>query len=181
MKLNLGCGTDVREGWTNLDNHNTNGADVVFDLDKIFEGEKLPFEDNTFEEIICYHVLHTFIYPFPIIQELIRVCKVGGIIDIKTHMPNANNSSPNMVRGHTQGMLKILSDTDYFAGYKRDSKKGLQSGLKINSINYYTNSTNPLVKCCVGFCNLLPYKLVEKTILMYLFPFLSVRVRYEKK
>jgi len=181
MKLNIGCGTDIRKGWTNLDNHDSNGADVIFDLEAIFNGHQLPFEDNTFDEIVCYHVLHTFVYPLPIIKELIRVCKPKGIIDIKTHMPNANNSSINMVRGHTQGMFRIIADNSYFQGYKKDSKKGLTTGLKIDSIKYYTNSTHLSVKLAVWFCNLLPYKLVEKTILMYLFPFLSVNVRYEKQ
>ena len=98
-KCNIGCGTDVKKGWINLDNHDSNGANVIFDLDRIFNGAKLPFIDNVFDLVVCKHVLHTFVYPLPIIQELIRICKPGGIIDIKTHMPNANNSSINMVRG----------------------------------------------------------------------------------
>ena len=179
-RLNIGCGEDIKLGWTNLDNHKSNGANVVFDLEEIYQGKKLPFKDNTFDVVICHHVLHTFVYPLPIIQELIRVCNRGGIIDIKTHMPNANNSSINMVRGHTQGMLRIIANNRYFQGYKKDSKKGLQQGLGIDFIRYYTNSSNPFVKLAVGFCNLLPYKWVEKTILMYLFPFLSVNVRYVK-
>ena len=181
--INLGCGTDLREGedWINLDNHNSNGANVIFDLDKIFQGKEIPFKDNTFDLVVCHHVLHTFVYPLPIIQELIRICKPKGIIEIKTHLPNANNSSINMVRGHTQGMFRTIANNNYFQGYKKDSKKGLKCGLKINSIKYYTNSTNLSVRLATWFCNLLPYKLVEKTILMYLFPFLSVNVRYEKE
>jgi SAM-dependent methyltransferase len=186
--LNVGCGSDIRDGeiyaieWINLDNHGDNGADVIFDLENIYKGKKLPFKDNTFDVILCNHVLHTFHYPLPILQEVIRVCKVGGLIDIKTHMPNANNSSINMVRGHTQGMLRAIADGDYFTDYNKDSKKALrQKGLKIKRIKYYTNSTNPFVKCAVRFCNLLHYKLVEKTFLMSLFPFLSINVRYEKQ
>ena len=33
-KLNIGCGTDIREGWTNVDKMNIKGVDLVMNLDK---------------------------------------------------------------------------------------------------------------------------------------------------
>ncbi len=85
-KLNVGSGQDVRpseEGWINLDTHNKLGAQCIFNLDDIYKGKKIPFEDNTFDVVYCSHVLEDFIKPLPIINELVRVCKTGGIIEIK--------------------------------------------------------------------------------------------------
>ncbi|MBU3924008.1 MAG: class I SAM-dependent methyltransferase [Nanoarchaeota archaeon] len=83
MKLNVGCGLDYREGWINLDRDKDANADVVFDLSKLSEREKLPFSDNYFERIIMFDVLEHFFDPLPILKELYRVCKIGGTIEIK--------------------------------------------------------------------------------------------------
>jgi len=45
MKLNLGCGTDYREGWENLDNNHNVHADIHAEM--IHFLENLP--DNSFE------------------------------------------------------------------------------------------------------------------------------------
>tara|TARA_Y100000034_G_C6891863_1_gene410438 strand:- start:679 stop:819 length:141 start_codon:yes stop_codon:yes gene_type:complete len=36
-KLNVGCGLDIRKGWFNLDNHKTNGANVIYGKEIIKE------------------------------------------------------------------------------------------------------------------------------------------------
>jgi len=69
MKLNVGCGNDIKKGWINLDYHKKNCADVVFNLNEIYSGKKLPFKDNFFDYIYCSHVLEDFSEPSPIIDE----------------------------------------------------------------------------------------------------------------
>jgi predicted SAM-dependent methyltransferase len=46
-KLNLGCGKDIRKGWTNLDCVNLPGVDIVHNINYL----PLPFNDNEFDEI----------------------------------------------------------------------------------------------------------------------------------
>jgi len=86
QRLNVGCGADYREGWVNLDwdfyDKNLK-ADIYFDLNDIYKGKKLPFEENHFEGIIMYDVLEHFPEPLPILKELYRVCKMNGFIIIK--------------------------------------------------------------------------------------------------
>lgn len=86
-KLNLGCGQDYREGWVNLDISSTVGADVVHDIEKL----PLPFEDDSFEEILCHDILEHVEY-LPIMKELYRILAPGGEITIRVpHYTSRNN------------------------------------------------------------------------------------------
>jgi SAM-dependent methyltransferase len=82
-KINIGSGRDIKYDWINLDNHDTYGANCVFDLNNIEKGFPIPFENNTFEYVYCSHVLEDFINPIPILDELVRITKINGIIEIK--------------------------------------------------------------------------------------------------
>lgn len=70
MKLNLGCGLQIADGWVNADKHSE--RDDVVQAD-VLEG--LPFEAETFEEVYIGHVLHLFDYA-QIRQALLEVRRV---------------------------------------------------------------------------------------------------------
>lgn len=59
--LNLGCGTDIRSGWVNLDSAELPGVDVVHDLDRL----PLPFEEGRFSLIECRTSSSTSTCPSP--------------------------------------------------------------------------------------------------------------------
>lgn len=67
-RLNLGCGTDIRRGFVNLDHCDLPGVDVVHDLQKL----PLPFEDSSFELIICRDILEHLDY-IPLLEEIHRI------------------------------------------------------------------------------------------------------------
>lgn len=79
-KLNLGCENDIREGYVNCDFYNTQRADMVFDC------SILPFDDNSVDEILAYHVIEHF--DFYKVQEVLRewhrALKPGGKIHLET-------------------------------------------------------------------------------------------------
>ena len=79
MKLNLGSGNEKKEGWVNLDYNELCYPDVLWDINKL----PLPFEDNTFDEIIVIHVLEHFYNPLDIVNELWRIAKPNSKITIK--------------------------------------------------------------------------------------------------
>ncbi len=78
QKLNLGCGNDIREGWTNLDIADIEGVDVVHDINKL----PLPFEDEQFDYVLCQDILEHIEY-IPLLQDLHRILKKDGILDIR--------------------------------------------------------------------------------------------------
>jgi SAM-dependent methyltransferase len=75
VRLNLGCGRDVRPGWVNVDATPGDGVDVVFDLDS---GVPLPFDDCSVSEVYGSHVLEHLHRPLPLMQELWRVARPGA-------------------------------------------------------------------------------------------------------
>ena len=88
-KLNLGCGTDIRPGWVNLDSsREIPGVDVVHDLD----GLPLPFADGSFDYILAQDVLEHLADPVATLRELHRILDRGGHLAIRVpHFTSRNN------------------------------------------------------------------------------------------
>lgn len=78
LKLNLGCGRNIRRGWLNLDINKGKGVDVVHDLNDL----PLPFEDNKFDIVLCKDILEHIKY-MPLVKDIYRILKVGGLLKIR--------------------------------------------------------------------------------------------------
>lgn len=80
LKLNIGCGNKVVDGYVGVDKFQCEAAEYICDI----ENEKLPFKDGTIEGIILDNVIeHCHDIP-KVIAELIRVSGEGAIIKIIT-------------------------------------------------------------------------------------------------
>ena len=79
MKVNIGCGLDIKPGWVNIDAQTGPGVDIVLDL----EDGVLPFPDNSVDEAYCAHVLEHLWEWEPIILEVFRVLRPGGRFEVK--------------------------------------------------------------------------------------------------
>ena len=87
-KLNLGCGTDIREGWVNLDSAALPGVDVVHDINSL----PLPFAADSFDEIVCQDILEHIADYTPLLKELHRVLAPGGMLRVRVpHFTSKNN------------------------------------------------------------------------------------------
>lgn len=111
LKLNLGCGINLKKGYINVDKYGK--PDLLFNLENL----TWPWEDNSVEEILLNHVLEhlgqeTWQY-FEIIQELYRICADGAKIDIVVPHPRHDDfiSDPTHVRAITPLGLSLFSKT----------------------------------------------------------------------
>jgi len=78
MRLNIGCGNDYWEGWTNLDKEGIIRADIYHDLEN-----PLPLPSESCSEINSSHVfehVHNFI---PLMNECHRVLRPGALLAIR--------------------------------------------------------------------------------------------------
>lgn len=68
MKLNLGCGRDIKEGWVNVDIVPGDGVDLVLDLDqpKAFE----LAERSSVDEFLVSHLIEHIQHPLPLLEAM---------------------------------------------------------------------------------------------------------------
>lgn len=111
MRLNLGCGHRIFDGYVNVDKFHSPGVDVVKDLESL----PWPWETDSVDEVCLIHVLeHLGQTPetyFSIIKELYRVCKDGALVYVEVPYPLHPDfwGDPTHVRPITVGGLLLLS------------------------------------------------------------------------
>ena len=146
MKLNLGCGNNIREGWVNLDHPravpsllNPTGAELVgCNLD--YPLVELPFDDNTFEEILAQHVLEHIHNLLPLLQELHRIAEPGGKLLVAVPYGSADGAwaDPTHVRAFFVESWAYFGQLAYcFADYGyRGDWNPIDMGLIVNKKDY---------------------------------------------
>jgi predicted SAM-dependent methyltransferase len=78
VKFNLGCGYSKYEGFINIDISDVSSPDIICDLEK-----GLPFKDDCADEIVANHVIEHLTDTIFIMNEIWRVCKHTGIVNIE--------------------------------------------------------------------------------------------------
>ncbi len=83
MKLHLGCGTNKKDGWVNIDSVADCNPDQVLDLTK-----PLPYDDLSVDEILAEDLLEHFdkYFRFIVFSHWMKVLKVGGVVTLQ--VPN---------------------------------------------------------------------------------------------
>jgi predicted SAM-dependent methyltransferase len=77
--LNLGCGTDIRKGWENMDKNPVDERVKYIDLDKL----PLDLPSNCYSYILLSHVYeHLSVNKMEFMQEINRILKPGGKVRI---------------------------------------------------------------------------------------------------
>jgi len=114
MKLNLGCGNSIKEGYKNLDY-------PEIDLEKI----PYPFDDNSVDEVVLSHVLeHLWIKPTLVIEEIHRILKPNGIFILK--LPIQTNIIQHVRNKHSIYYMNYFLDNPIGSIAVRDNhKKGI--------------------------------------------------------
>jgi|TARA_B110000259_G_C13901358_1_gene357021 ubiquinone/menaquinone biosynthesis C-methylase UbiE len=143
MKLNLGCGNKILDGYLNVDKFDYYNVDKVHDLEKF----PYPFDNDTVDEILLSHVLehigqdpNTF---NEILKEFYRVCKNQAVIDIAVPHPRHDDfiSDPTHVRPITLLGLSLYDKSlneEWAKSGAANTPLGLihKVNFKIESVNY---------------------------------------------
>ena len=77
MKLHLGCGPIIKEGYVNVDVEFYEGVNVIADLEKDW-----PFESDSVDEIFAKDILEHLPDIIHSMNEIWRVLKMGGTVEI---------------------------------------------------------------------------------------------------
>ncbi|MBR9705528.1 methyltransferase domain-containing protein [Candidatus Pacearchaeota archaeon] len=114
MKLNFGCGKDIKKGYVNLDHVSINGVNVVHDINKF----PYPFKDNEFEEILCIGSLEYVDDLFKVMQELYRISKPGAIIKINGPYWHSSACYPHLTTFNIDS-FKYFDENDSYSYYTK--------------------------------------------------------------
>ena len=102
IKLHLACGDDYTEGYVNVDLYNTKHVDAQFDV------KKIPYDDNSVDEIKAFHIIEHFDW-FEIHNELLvewkRVLKPGGRLWLET--PDFLTSCKKFIEAEKDGKWNL--------------------------------------------------------------------------
>lgn len=114
QKINLGCGTDIKPGWLNVDLVQTSPDVMVWDLNNT----PYPIDDESSNEVqavdVLEHLLPGSLIPF--IEECHRIMAPGGTLFIQTPRYDADFLwiDPTHVRGfHERSMDFFDPDTPF--------------------------------------------------------------------
>jgi len=94
MKLNLGCDQWKLEHFVNID------CDISVNPDVVADAARLPFRDDTFDEIYAGHILEHMHDPDLALIEWRRVLKPGGVITVTV---------PDIERGLEEYRARMIS------------------------------------------------------------------------
>ena len=124
LRLNIGCGRDIQDGWVNVDMAPLPGVDVVFNLETCRQ-ERLPFDDSTVSEIRLFHVIEHIQDAMGLMEELYRVARDGCVCTIRVPHGASDDAwtDPTHVRPYFPGSFGYFSQPHYWRadyGYRGD-------------------------------------------------------------
>jgi len=140
MKVNLGGGRkNLGEGWTLVDFNPSVNPDYCIDLNNA--NIKLPFEDNSVEEVAAHHILeHLDVGFIPLMIEIYRVCKPGAIVDVIVphHHHEVYFGDPTHVRPITVTMMSLFDKNLMEANPSADGEPSDSSLAHRYNVNFET-------------------------------------------
>lgn len=104
MKINIGCGNDIRQGFVNCDFRELHGVDKVIDISK-----PLPFDNDSAEYILANDILEHFSFrdTEKLLMDWKRVLSPTGYLEIQ--VPN--------IEAHIKNYYNDIKDQRYKNGY----------------------------------------------------------------
>lgn len=109
---------------------------------------KLPFKDNSYDIILCNHVLEHIPDDTKAMQELYRILKPGGmgVFQIPQDLTRANTFEDNSITDRKE-RARIFGQYDHVRVYGRDYFNKLRSiGFKVEEVDYTEKLSEEKIK-----------------------------------
>ena len=87
MKVNLGCGSNIRLDYLNVDCFPLPGVNVIHDLTRF----PWPFERNSMDEVLMVHVLEHLPNTVKAMEEVWRIARPGALVKISVPFWNSED------------------------------------------------------------------------------------------
>ena len=116
MKLNLGCGKDIKEGWLNIDREPRPEGVVVSDYMVYDIARPMPLlKTDSADEMLLSHILEHISNPLPMMEELHRIAKPGCILTVKCPYGSSDDAdeNPQHVRRYFPKSFQYFSQPAY--------------------------------------------------------------------
>jgi SAM-dependent methyltransferase len=137
MIINLGCGKTKIPGVAGVDSVYIEGyTDIVHNL----ENTPYPFDDSSVDEVHFYHVLEHLENPLKKIEEIHRILKPGGRLNIR--VPHFSSSATFTDITHKRGFSIFSFDIfekDNYHSFYSESRFEINH-KRINYLGLYPNS-----------------------------------------
>lgn len=117
LKLNIGCSHETKPGWVNIDTVHGDGVDVTADFNNC-DCCRLPFEDDSVEEINCFWTPARVAKILPLMEELHRIAKNNARATFIVPYGSSDNAweDPTLVRRFFLKSFNYFSQTYLAAG-----------------------------------------------------------------
>ena len=119
----------------------------------------LPFKDNSFDIVLCNHVLEHIPDDVKAMQELYRVMKVGGmgVFQIPQDLSRETTFEDNSITGKKE-RAKIFGQYDHVRVYGKDYFNKLRGiGFKVDEVDYTSQlSDADIKKYCLAKGEIIP-------------------------
>jgi SAM-dependent methyltransferase len=152
MKIDLGCGTQKKAGFTGVDKIPLPGVDIICDVDK----ERIPLEDSTVDEVYSMHFMEHVTDLVAVMEELWRVCKKDAKITIAVPY----FTSVGAFRDPTHKHFFAFETFDHFTGSSKVPSFYSEAKFLIvkKRILFYPSNSNFYGK--LRFLHMMPFQLI---------------------
>ena len=129
MLINVGCGSDYRKGWVNIDNN------PKYEVDLCCEADKIPLKDGCASYILASHILEHTKDTVRTMSEWHRLLMDGGVLEVVVPHYNSGQawSGPTHLHAYTFDTFK------FFVKGHHSQERGIQcfplfSSLKLSGL-----------------------------------------------
>lgn len=126
-RLNLCCGTDIKDNWDNADIQK-HKAIIYCDINSF----PYPFKNNSYDYILLRGGIHYAEHPEKVLEELRRITKDGGIIEV-TEIPYYNNKGAVTCLG----TKSFFSEKTFLYHISRDPKIKLSWHYEVENLQKF--------------------------------------------